>query len=126
MSIKLSMTLLYRRMFAVNVLMNQATWLFIIFIAVFYISETCVAVAVEALCTSPPPNPPLCTDIYKNTIVQAAFNVATDFGVLALPICQVLVLHMRLSRKLGVCAIFGIGLLSVEPKLFRHSQAKLT
>ena len=109
--IKLSLVLLYRRIFARDRKMNLITYGFVIFLLSFYIAQTGVAIAVASLCTSPPPNPSLCRDLWKNTIVQACINVATDFAVLALPIVKVFHLHMPLRRKVGVSAIFGIGLL---------------
>ena len=66
--IKLSMILLYRRIFAVDKAMNRITYGAIAFLVTFYISEISVAIAVEALCTTAPPNPSLCSNDYKNTI----------------------------------------------------------
>ncbi|KAK3174524.1 hypothetical protein OEA41_001770 [Lepraria neglecta] len=77
----------------------------------FYISEISVAIAVEALCTTAPPNPSLCSNDYKNTIAQACINVVTDVAVLGFPITKVFNLQMPLQRKIRVSAIFGVGLL---------------
>ena len=109
--IKLSMILLYRRVFAVDKTMNRITYGAIAFLVTFYISEISVAIAVEALCTTAPPNPSLCSNEYKNTIAQACINVVTDFAVLGFPITKVFNLQMPLQRKIRVSAIFGVGLL---------------
>ena len=81
------------------------------FLVTFYISEISVAIAVEVLCTTAPPNPSLCSNDYKNTIAQACINVVTDFAVLGFPITKVFNLQMPLQRKIRVSAIFGVGLL---------------
>jgi large subunit ribosomal protein L36e len=109
--VKLSIVLLYFRIFSVDRTMRWFTYGASAFLVVFYVSQTCVAIAVAALCTSPPPNPHICSDLYKNTILQAVFNVATDFAVLSLPIIKVSRLQMSARRKVGVNAIFAVGLM---------------
>lgn len=49
---------------------------------------------------------------YSGPIVMlnAVFNVITDFYVLLLPFPLVLKLHLNLSRKIGVLAVFSGGL----------------
>ena len=89
--------------------MNWITCGAIIFLVTFYIAELSVAIAAEALCTKAPPNPSLCSNEYKNTIVQACINVVTDFAILAIPIGKVFNLQMPLRRKIRVCTVFGIG-----------------
>lgn len=105
------MVLLYRRIFAVDKVMNWITYGAIAFLVTFYVAEISVAIAVEALCTTAPPNPSLCSNEYINTIIQACINVATDFVVLGFPITMVFNLQMPLQRKTRVSAVFGIGLL---------------
>lgn len=109
--IKLSMVVLYRRLFAIDRTMKRITWGAIAFLVLFYVAETFVAITVEAQCTHAPPSPSICSNVWKNTVTQAVFNVLTDFAVLLLPITKVFNLHMPLRRKIGVSAVFGIGLL---------------
>ena len=74
--------------------MKWITYGAIAFLVTFYVSELSVAIAVEVLCTTAPPNPSICSNVYKNTIVQACINVVTDFVVLAIPIAKVFNLRM--------------------------------
>ncbi len=105
------MILLYHRIFAVNRTLKWIIWGAITFLVLFYVAETCVALAVEMQCTHAPPYPSLCSDLWKNTITQVVLNVLTDLAVLLLPITKVLNLHMPLRRKIGVSAIFATGAL---------------
>ena len=109
--IKLSLVLLYSRIFAKDKTMNLITYGLVIFLVSFYIAQTGVTIAMISLCTSASSKPSFCSDLWNNTIVQACINLATDFFVLGLPIVKVFHLHMPLRKKVGVSAIFGIGLL---------------
>lgn len=91
--------------------MNWITYGLIAFLLTFYVAELSYAIAVEALCTSAPPNPSICSNEYINTIFQACINVITDLVLLGLPIAMVFSLQMPVQRKIRVSAIFGIGLL---------------
>ena len=44
-------------------------------------------------------------------VIQGAFNVLSDFGLLLLPLPAVWALKLSVSKRLGVCAIFMTGLL---------------
>ena len=105
------MILLYRRIFAIDKIMNWITFGLIAFLLTFYVAELSYAIAVEALCTSAPPKSSICSNEYINTIFQACINVITDFVFMAIPIAMVFNIQMPLQRKIRVSAIFGIGLL---------------
>jgi hypothetical protein len=51
-----------------------------------------------------------CKAVNKVVVVQAAVNVIIDFYILLIPLQQVYKLNMDFQRKLGVSAVFGVGL----------------
>ena len=108
--IKLSIIFLYRRIFAIDIKMERITLWLTGFLLIFYVAQICLAIVIQAECVVPP-NPALCSNVYMNTEAQAVLNVATDFAVLVLPITRIFHLHMSLRRKLGISAVFAIGLL---------------
>ena len=91
--------------------MKWITYGLIAFLLTFYVAELSYAIAVEALCTTAPPDPSICSNEYINTIFQVCINVITDFVVLEIPIAKVSNLHMSLQRKIRLSVVFSIGLL---------------
>ena len=55
--------------------------------------------------------PGKCVNFNAILIAGAAINVASDFAILALPIGSVWRLQMALRNKVGISAIFAVGLL---------------
>lgn len=110
LSIKLSVVLLYHRLFSIDRKANRILNGFMVFLTCFYVAQICVSIAVVSECDSIP-QPTLCVDLWKNTVVQSCVNVLTDFAVLAYPIVKVSRLQMTLRRKFRVSAVFAIGLL---------------
>jgi hypothetical protein len=56
-----------------------------------------------------------CWDIHKQLMSVAIFNLVSDVIILLLPQYSIWGLHMAWRRKLGISAIFGLGLLYVKP-----------
>lgn len=50
-----------------------------------------------------------CLGVDVPILVAAAINVVSDCLILLLPMVSVWRLHMKMTRKLGVCAIFLAG-----------------
>lgn len=110
--VKLSILLLYFRIFAVNRIMKYLINFGIIFQTVFYVGYTAVYAATEVKCSGPEAlEIAFCMKSYGFVVAQGGVNVATDFYILGLPIFMVSQLQMTLKRKVGVCAVFMAGLL---------------
>lgn len=98
--VKLSILLLYFRIFSVNGTMRYMIYVGIAFQTVFYIAYFAVYVGVEVLCVSVE----AVTRSYrynnwKFVILQGAVNVATDFYVLCIPIAMVMRLQLTTLEK---------------------------
>lgn len=52
-----------------------------------------------------------CLDVNAAIIATAAFNVISDFAILLLPMYSIWQLQLPKKRKVGICALFGTGLL---------------
>lgn len=110
--VKLSMFLLYLRIFAIDRTLRYMIWGGILFNALFYAGLTASAIALQFLCTSPSgKRNTLCLNNYKITMLSTVVSVITDFYVLLVPIKGVLGLKLSNHRKLGVILIFMTGLL---------------
>lgn len=55
--------------------------------------------------------PGICLNLDAAMVSSASFNLAIDILIFVLPICTIFKLKMAIERKLGICAVFGIGLL---------------
>ena len=71
-----------------------------------------------ALCNSREQSPsieisqtPQCQRTGNLEVAQAMFDILSDCYLLAIPILGILPLHMSVSRKIGVIAVFLAGLL---------------
>ncbi|KAF6226143.1 hypothetical protein HO133_009009 [Letharia lupina] len=118
--IKLSIMLLYFRIFAVNQTMRY--WILggIGLQVVVYTATTACAIALESVCTAESAGTnSFCVNQYKNTVFQAVFSFTTDLYVLVLPIKSVLNLQLSPRRRIGVMILFGTGLIACVASLVR-------
>lgn len=112
---KLSILLQYRRIFdshrtgKTHYLIHIVIWLN----ALFYLADTFV----EAFACLPreklwvPTIPGKCINILANFVVSAAINMVSDFIILGLPLYKIYQMRMAPRKKIGVAAIFTVGLL---------------
>ena len=109
--VKLSLLLLYYRLFSRNKTIRYLIYFGIAFQALFYLASIGVYSASEATCTK---GAIAQADLYLEewifTVVSGVFNVVTDFYVLILPIAVVWRLQLAPRRKIGVIGIFLTGL----------------
>lgn len=113
--IKLSILLLLKRLFCPTG--RNVTWYLIQLLIwsnlLFYFADT----VVEIWACTPRrkiwkhKTPGHCVDVNKAFIATAAVNVVSDFLILALPICNVLMLQMPAKRKIAISAVFLFGTL---------------
>ena len=112
---KISVLLLYHRLFSVNVRVRYLIWAGIFLQVIGYIAFTGCAIGIEVICstaTAAETNA-FCLNNYKVTYTQSLFSFLTDVYVLLLPIGVVAGLQLSPRRKVGVIMIFMTGLLCV-------------
>jgi hypothetical protein len=111
---KLSILLLYLRIFGVNRLLTLCVYASILILTLFYLSVVGLAIGYLVKCNdleSLARREPFC-GIYGGPVVllNASFNVVTDFWILLLPFPLIAKLRLRLRQKLGFIAVFAAGL----------------
>ena len=117
--IKLSLFLLYLRLFKPNMYTRWLVYGGIITCGLFY-SASIVGNCVIVMPTPGQPNDDLAWllrefrsgfSLEVISIVQSVFNALTDIYLLIVPIRMIFQLHFSLGRKIGVSSVFMIGLL---------------
>ncbi|KAL9579754.1 MAG: hypothetical protein Q9212_004915 [Teloschistes hypoglaucus] len=117
--VKLSILLLYLRLFEVKRILRYLIWAGIALQVVGYAGVIGEKIAEYHICNLDFTSHSLCRNSYKVTNFQAVFSVLTDFYVLLLPIKVILGLQMSWKRKWGVLIIFVTGLLACTTSLIR-------
>ena len=126
LAIKISLLWFYRRTFLVHQRwLFIAWWINLIYIILWAIGSTlfyifqCIAPQyywqrLYVLFKIPPPSP-ISGQCNSATRVLVAlpliFSLVSDFGILLLPVTTVSQLQMRTGRKIGLIAVFSLGLL---------------
>lgn len=109
---KVSILLLYLRVFSVKKILRYLIWSVIILQAIGYASFVGVTVALEVECIALTAlTKSLCVKNFILTYAQTSFSVFTDFYILLLPLKAVIGLQMSSRRKVGVLIVFITGLL---------------
>ncbi|KAK2606344.1 hypothetical protein QQS21_003275 [Conoideocrella luteorostrata] len=108
---KLSILLLYLRIFRMNKTLRMAIWGGVALICVAYLPNIAVSSYFCAARVGEAWGPVVglrCADrgSLKWLIASAALSVLLDFYILVLPIPQIMSLKMSVRRRLGVCLIF--------------------
>ncbi|KAH7060754.1 hypothetical protein B0J12DRAFT_342980 [Macrophomina phaseolina] len=111
---KVSMLLLYLRIFPRNTNMGRWIIYMLVFLTAFWLSMLGPAIAAQYKCVSlSAPSTDFCTAISNSLIIlNAAVTVATDFYVLLLPIPPFFKLLFKTRQKLLICIIFLTGLVA--------------
>ena len=110
--VKLSLLLLYYRLFSRNKTMRYLIYFGIAFQALFYVASIGFYSTAEVLCVSSAnAQAKFYTREWVFTIVSGVINVLTDFYVLILPIVMVWSLQLTSRQKIGIIAIFMTGFL---------------
>lgn len=108
--IKLSISLLYLRLFGVQRTFRYLVYSGIIFCLLFYTAWTGSLIGPLFLCNGRDRSThSLCRNIDVLIVVSGVFNVVTDFYLLALPIPSLMQLKLRYRHRLGLLAIFLAG-----------------
>ncbi|KXX74197.1 Inducible T-cell costimulator, partial [Madurella mycetomatis] len=132
MWVKVTLLVLYLRIFRPSLRANIMIWLGIGICVLFYV--ICVVTALvnclpinKSLPINDPTGSSACGQPQLNlALTQSVFSVITDFYVLTIPMSLVLGLHLPFGRKIGVSALFLTGLLacacSLGNAIFRWKQ----
>lgn len=110
--IKLSICLLYIRIFSVQRTFRYFVYAGMISCAISYTAYLGVSIATVVQCAGVSfAKLGLCVHAKVITIVTSVINVVTDLYILALPIGPILKLKLRRRQKIGLLAVFLSGLL---------------
>lgn len=111
LSIKLSILLLYFRIFNVSKTMRWMIYIGIYTQILFYLTYIATYVTLDVVCISGNTLTKLfCTNTWIIVEVAGSINVATELFILALPTVMVWQLQLTFRRKLGVISVFMAGL----------------
>ncbi|KAH7311255.1 hypothetical protein B0I35DRAFT_437781 [Stachybotrys elegans] len=118
---KLSILLLFVRIFSVNQGMRITIYVGMAVLTLFYVAMACVAIASMVQCDGLDADSIQFCRNYSGPIIllNASFNVATDFWILLMPIPLLLKLNLRLRQKLGIVAVFLAGVAACAASLAR-------
>lgn len=112
--VKLSILLLYLRVFNADRKLRYAIYFFMTINAFFYLGSTGVAIGSLHLCTIEHARTrPFCTQNYKIVMAQSVFSMITDFLILGIPITRVWRLQLSVRRRIGVIGVFMTGFMLV-------------
>ena len=126
-AIKLSCLLFYRRIFGPSLLMRRLIYAGVVFILATYIGLLITSI-LGCLPVVKHWNPTVsghCLPPGSTAYSSGALNVVSDIFVVFLPLPALWRLNMRLSRRLKVMAVFGLGLMYVFRCLHRIGEAKI-
>ncbi|KAM0806082.1 hypothetical protein BDR22DRAFT_786932, partial [Usnea florida] len=126
-AIKLSCLLFYRRIFGPSLLMRRLIYAGIVFILATYIGLllTSILGCLPVVKHWNPTVPGHCLPPGSTAYGSGALNVASDIFVVFLPLPALWHLNMRLSRRLKVMAVFGLGLIVVAMSITRIAKTPL-
>jgi hypothetical protein len=125
--VKLSILLLYIRVFGVARSVRLSSWFEICLFTLFYLAYAGVQIASLIQCvTADSVKTGLCKDVYALTIAQGAFNVLSDFYVFIIPIGCIVRLQVTKRQKVGLLFIFLAGLIACVIPLVRLIITALT
>lgn len=118
--VKMSILLLYHRLFGVHRAVRVAVWAGAVFFILFYIAYLGVQIAYLVECTNSTSllKAP-CNSIYGVTIFQGALNVASDIYVLCLPLPYLIKLHVSQRQRIGLLVIFLAGTVACAVSIVR-------
>ena len=109
--VKLSILLLYIRIFGLQRSFRILVYCGIIFCVLFHGAYLGSSIAEPVLCVSTRATSPICTSAAKAIIIYTSvLNVCTDIYILVLPIRQIMGLQMRKRQKIGLLGVFLSGI----------------
>lgn len=122
---KLSILMLFSRLFAVSPRTKIVIISVMVFTTLYTLSILSVSIASFVECGSiTEMSSPLCVAMGTSiSVVQSVINVVTDFMVLLIPLPMTLALNLPLKRKIAVSSVFLTGLLACAASIGRLVSA---
>jgi sterol-4alpha-carboxylate 3-dehydrogenase (decarboxylating) len=123
--IKLSILLLYRRVFAIMAktgrLFHYGTIFGIIIVTILHIPYIATQIYTVIYCETPESliQNQFCSHLYGLNISQSTINVVTDLYIFILPLPRLLELKLPPQRKVGVFVVFAGGLVACVVSIVR-------
>lgn len=119
--VKLSIMLLYKRVFTVNGWLSITINAGIVVMALLYAPYLGLGIAMTIQCVDVTSLNafPVCGHVHDILLSQEVFNIATDIFILVLPMRTISKLQLKKRQKQGVIAIFSIGLIPCCTSLVR-------
>ena len=112
--VKLTISLLYLRLFGLQKAFRYSVYGGIIFCFLFYTAYMGTQIGAVVRCDNTESTRYwLCRNNQILTLVSGVVNVATDLYLLILPIQPLMLLKLRGRRKLGLLLVFMAGLMQV-------------
>jgi hypothetical protein len=109
--VKLSISLLYLRIFGVQKSFRYMVYAGVAFCAVFYTAYVAIQISTTVLCVDAASlSRPIFAQIHVIVVTTGVVNVFTDLYLLGLPIRPVTQLKLKSRQKLGLLSIFMAGL----------------
>ncbi|KIM95779.1 hypothetical protein OIDMADRAFT_59557 [Oidiodendron maius Zn] len=125
--VKLSILLLYLRIFGVYRFVRFSCYFAIVLFTLFYVAYLGVQAALLKDCINLASlEVGVCKDLYALTIFQSAFNVVSDIFVFLIPIPCILKLQVRTGRKIGLLIIFLAGFVACGVSIARLVTTAIT
>jgi hypothetical protein len=130
--IKLSILLLYYRLFWVNHLQRRGVVIGIVVMILFYVPYLGSQIYAVITCTSEYQiaHDNFCRTENWTTLSGGVLNVLTDFYILIIPLPCLLKLEIQIRQKIGLCCIFLAGLvaciISIARVIIMAKTLKLT
>ncbi|KAI4200551.1 MAG: hypothetical protein LQ346_002350 [Caloplaca aetnensis] len=123
---KLSICLLYLRIFAINRLLRIAIYGGIVFFAIFHTAYIAWSIAAMTLCISASAlRRPICANAQLATVIFGVPNFCTDLYLVILPIRSIIKLRLRRRQKVGVLFIFLSGSMLIYTAVRLHDHDTL-
>ncbi|KUI69912.1 hypothetical protein VM1G_05212 [Cytospora mali] len=118
---KLSILLLYIRIFSVNSILRMTIYTVVVILALFYSAMIGLGIGSIITCTGVQAETTAFCQTYSGPIVlvNGSFNAVTDFLILALPFPLLSKLQLRFKHKVGLGAVFAAGLAACAASLAR-------
>lgn len=116
---KLSILLLYLRLFSVNKLFAFFVITSIVIVTIFYIPLIGVGIGFLVTCNDVMNlDSPLCIQSWSMLLLNASLNVITDLWLLLLPFPLVMKLRLQPRKKLGLVTVFaaGVGQVTIDSR----------
>lgn len=119
---KCSILFQLRRLFCPDGTRNSTFWAIhiLVFVCGAYYTAAIFSFTFQCIPREKTWNPLLpgnCINVSAAIVVQGVINLVLDVGILIIPLWAIWTLRLPMKRKLGISAVFGVGILWVTARL---------